>query len=262
MKTESSITFEAAFDSENEVMETSQSITAVTGGSRGIGAAIVDRLAADGHDILIGYQNNEAAARKVAQRVRARGRRAVVGAVDVTDPESLDDFFSAGQVLGDLTGVVAAAGAVRAVGSLVDLDTADIRRDLEVNLLGAILTSRAAIKPLSATRGSLVLIGSAASTLGSPGTYVHYAAAKAGVAALSVGLSKELAPLGIRVNCVEPGTVWTDFHQDPQRPAKVAESVPLGRAGQPEEIAAAVAWLISGDASYTTGATLRVAGGL
>lgn len=240
----------------------SRAITAVTGGSRGIGAAIVERLAAEGHDVLIGYQSNEAAAEEVARRVQALGRRAVIAAVDVTDPESLDDFFRVGQVLGQLTGVVAAAGAVRAVGPLVDLDTADIRRDLEVNLLGVILTSRAAIGHLSVTQGSLVIIGSAASTVGSPGTYVHYAAAKAGVAALSVGLSKELAPQGIRVNCVEPGTVWTGFHQDPQRPAKVAEVIPLGRAAVPEEIAGAVAWLISPDAAYTTGATLRVAGGL
>ncbi|MDN3935461.1 SDR family oxidoreductase [Arthrobacter sp. YD4] len=242
-------------------MGSSRAITAVTGGSRGIGAAIVDRLAADGHDVLIGFHTDEAAALEVAQRVRARGRDAVIAAVDVTDEASIGQFFRAGQALGELTGVVAAAGAVRAVGPLVDLNASAIRRDLEVNLLGAILTSHAAIGYLSVTQGSLVLIGSAASTLGSPGTYVHYAAAKAGVAALSVGLSKELAPLGIRVNCVEPGTVWTDFHQDRQRPAKIAKSVPLGRAGVPEEIAGAVAWLISPDAAYTTGATLRVAGG-
>ncbi|WP_241522033.1 SDR family NAD(P)-dependent oxidoreductase [Arthrobacter pityocampae] len=234
----------------------------MTGGSGGIGAAVVDRLAADGHDVVIGYRNNRAAAEEAARRVEAQGRSVVIAAVDVTDPTSLDDFFRAGQVLGQLTGVVAAAGAVRAVGPLVDLAAADIQRDLEVNLLGAVLTSRAAIGHLAVARGSLVLIGSAASTLGSPGTYVHYAAAKAGVAALGVGLSKELAPQGIRVNCVEPGTVWTDFHQDPQRPAKVAGAIPLGRAGLPEEIAGAVAWLVSPDAAYTTGAVLRVAGGV
>ena len=91
---------------------------------------------------------------------------------------------------------------------------------------------------------------------------MHYAAAKAGTAALALGLSKELAPQGIRVNCVEPGTIWTDFHQDPQRPAKVASSIPLGRAGRPEVVAGAVNWLLSPEASYTTGATLRVAGGM
>jgi len=238
------------------------SVTAVTGGSRGIGAALSERLASEGHHILIGYQSDREAADAVADRVRSLGRNAVAAAVDVTDPESLDRFFEAGATLGALTGVVAAAGAVRAVGRLAELDPGEIARDLEVNLLGAVLTCRAAISQLERTRGCLVLLGSAASTLGSPGTYVHYAAAKAGTAALSVGLSKELAPLGIRVNCVEPGTVWTDFHLDPQRPAKVARSVPLGRAGEPKEIAGAIAWLLSEDAAYTTGATLRVAGGL
>ena len=185
-----------------------------------------------------------------------------MAAVDVTDEASLDAFFERATQLGRLTGVVASAGAVSAVGSLADLSADDLRRDLEVNLLGAVLTCRAAILHLGEAPGSIVLIGSAASTLGSPGSYVHYAAAKAGVSALSVGLSKELAPRGIRVNCVEPGTVWTDFHLDPERPAKVAASIPVGRAGQPEEIAGAVSWLLSSDAAYTTGATLRVAGGL
>ena|ERR1017187_10448891 len=105
-------------------------------------------------------------------------------------------------------------------------------------------------------------ISSAAATIGSPGQYVHYAAAKAAVDAMTVGLSKEVAADGIRVNCVAPGTVWTGFHADPQRPAKVAANIPMGRAGQPEEIAGAVSWLLSTDAAYTTGAVLRVAGGL
>jgi NAD(P)-dependent dehydrogenase (short-subunit alcohol dehydrogenase family) len=106
-----------------------------------------------------------------------------------------------------------------------------------------------------------VNISSAAATLGGPGTYVHYAAAKAGVDALTIGLSKELAP-DIRVNTVSPGTIWTEFHQDPERPAKVAPTVPLGRAGHSDEIAGAVAWLLSPEASYVTGANIRVAGGL
>lgn len=237
-------------------------VTAVTGGSRGIGAAVVRRLAAEGHHVIIGYRDDADAAAQVAAEVRALGREAVTAAVDVTDPQSLDAFLGEAQNLGQLTGVVAAAGAVRGVGRLLDLDPADLKKDLEVNLLGAVLTSRAAVHHLGRAGGSLVLIGSAAATLGSPGSYVHYAAAKAGVAALSLGLSKEVAADGIRVNCVEPGTVWTDFHQDPDRPAKVASSIPLGRAGMPDEIAGAVTWLLSSDAAYTTGATLRVAGGL
>jgi glucose 1-dehydrogenase len=110
--------------------------------------------------------------------------------------------------------------------------------------------------------GSIVNISSAAATLGGAGTYVHYAAAKAAVDAFTVGLSKELAGKNIRVNAVAPGTVWTDFHQDRDRPAKVAATIPMGRAGKPDEIAGAVVWLLSDDAGYATGTTIRVAGGL
>lgn len=243
-------------------MQPQSRVTAITGGSRGIGAAIAERVAEEGSAVLIGYRNDERAANAVAERVRSAGQRALTAAVDVTSPESVAAFFAAGAHLGPLTGVVANAGAVSAVGPLDALDPEEIRHDLEVNLFGTVITAQAAIPHLARSRGSLVLIGSAASTLGSPGTYVHYAAAKAGVAALSVGLSKELASAGIRVNCVEPGTVRTEFHQDPGRPEKVAASIPLGRPGEAAEIAGAVAWLLSGDASYATGTTLRVAGGL
>lgn len=237
-------------------------VTAVTGGSRGIGAAIAERAAVAGHHVLVGYRNDEEAASAVATRVRQAGRDAVTARVDITAATSLQEFFQAAESLGPLTGVVAAAGAAQAVGSLTDLDIDAIWHDLEVNLLGAVLTARAAIPHLARTGGSLVLIGSAAATIGSPGTYVHYAAAKAGVAALATGLSKEVAGIGVRVNCVEPGTVWTGFHQDPERPAAMAASIPWGRAGEPAEIAGAVVWLLSEEAGYATGATLRVAGGL
>ncbi len=243
-------------------MERSARIIAVTGGSRGIGAAIVRRLAHDGFGVLVGYRSDEAAAEALVRELRAAGRVAAARRVEITDASSLESFLDAAEALGPLGGLVASAGAVTAVGALATLEPEAIRRDLDVNVLGAVLSCRAAAPRLARTGGSIVLLGSAATASGSPGSYVHYAAAKAAVATLAVGLAKELAPSGVRVNCVEPGTVWTDFHLDPDRPAKVAAAIPLGRAGQPDEIAGAVAWLISEDAAYATGAVLRVAGGL
>lgn len=172
-------------------------------------------------------------------------------------------LFGAGAGLGRVTGLVNNAGVSGPNGRLADADAAGLRQALEVNVLGYLLCARQAVRVMSAGGGGAVVnISSAAATLGSPGQYVHYAAAKAAVEALTVGLSKEVAAQGIRVNCVAPGTVWTDFHEDPDRPAKVAPAIPMGRAGHPEEIAGAVSWLLSADASYTTGAVLRVAGGL
>lgn len=242
-------------------------VIAITGGTRGIGRAVAERLAEAGHDLLLGYRADAEAAEEALQALRHTGASVIAHAVDVTDADALARFLSRAQELGPLTAVVANAGSVSAVGPLQSLDPEQLRRDLDTNLLGAVLTARAAIPVLSAATDAgaspaIVFIGSAAATLGSPHSYVHYAAAKAGVAALTVGLSKELAPLGIRVNCVEPGTVWTEFHEDPERPALVANSVPLGRAGQPAEIAGAVSWFLSADAGYATGAVLRVAGGL
>lgn len=236
-------------------------VTVVTGGGRGIGAAVCRRLADDGHDVVLSYRQDRDAAERVADDVRAAGRRALVVRADTTDPDAVAALVERAGGLGVLTGLVNNAGAATAVGRLVDNPLDAVRRDLDVNLFGVVVCCRAAV-PAMTGGGAIVNLSSAAATLGSPGTYVHYAAAKAGVEALTVGLSKELAPQGIRVNAVAPGTVWTDFHQDPDRPAKVAPGVPLGRAGRPDEIAGAVAWLLSDDAAYATGAVLRVAGGL
>ncbi|MBL3806389.1 SDR family oxidoreductase [Streptomyces sp. BRB081] len=241
---------------------TRQPLTVVTGGSRGIGAAVCARLAADGHDLVVGYRSDRAAAESVAERVRAAGRRALAVAVDTADAASVDALFDEAATLGPVTGLVNNAGTSGPVGRLADADPAGISRALDVNLLGYLLCARRAVRDLSASGGgALVNISSAAATLGSPGEYVHYAAAKAGVDTLTVGLAKEVADEGIRVNCVAPGVIWTGFHADPERPAKQGPGIPLGRAGQPEEIAGAVSWLLSPDASYTTGAVLRVAGG-
>ncbi len=236
-------------------------LTVVTGGGRGIGAAISRRLGAAGHDLVLTYLRDAAAAASVAAELRAAGAAVLVEQLDTTDEQAVARVFARAREVGALTGLVNNAGAATAVGPLVDNPLDAVRRDLDVNLFGVVACCRSAI-PEMARGGAIVNISSAAATLGSPGTYVHYAAAKAGVEALTVGLAKELGPRGIRVNAVAPGTVRSGFHRDPDRPARVAATVPLGRAGEPEEIAGAVAWLLSDDARYATGTTVRVAGGL
>ncbi|MER5384177.1 SDR family oxidoreductase [Streptomyces sp. NPDC002688] len=244
-------------------MRDGRKITVVTGGSRGIGAAVCRRLAQEGHDLVIGYRSDRAAADAVADAVADAGRNCLAVAVDTSDPAAVDGLFDAAAGLGPVTGLVNNAGVSGPNGRLADADPDGMRDALAVNVLGYLLCARRAVREMTATGGgAIVNVSSAAATLGSPGQYVHYAAAKAAVDALTIGLSKEVAADGIRVNCVAPGTVWTDFHEDPQRPARVAAGIPMGRAGRPEEISGAVAWLLSDDASYTTGAVLRVAGGL
>lgn len=237
-------------------------VVAVTGGSRGIGAAITRRLASEGYAVAVGYRTDSSAAADLVTELVDSGLTAKSFQVDITAPDSLERFLDGAATMGPLWGVVANAGAVGAVGALTTLDPLLIRRDIEVNVLGPVLTCRAAAARLAGHDGSIVLIGSAATTSGSPGEYVHYAAAKSAVATLTIGLARELASSGTRVNCVEPGTIWTDFHADPGRPARVEGSIPLGRAGDPDDVAGAVAWFLSDDASYATGAVLRVAGGL
>ncbi|MFC4504730.1 MULTISPECIES: SDR family NAD(P)-dependent oxidoreductase [Streptomyces] len=241
-------------------------VTVVTGGSRGIGAAVCGRLAVDGHDLVVGYVRDAEAAERVAGGVREAGGRAVVVRVDTSDEAAVERLFEVAETrLGAVTGLVNNAAVTGPLGRLADADTADLRRVVDVNLVGALLCARRAAQLMSA-RGSgvIVNVSSAAATLGSPGEYVHYAATKAALDALTVGLSKELGPDGIRVNGVAPGLVDTEMHAamgDPGRPDRIAPSIPLRRPGRAEEIAAAVAWLMSAEASYTTGAVLRVAGG-
>ncbi|MGL5818074.1 MAG: SDR family NAD(P)-dependent oxidoreductase, partial [Phycicoccus sp.] len=195
-------------------------LTVVTGGGRGIGAAISRRLADEGHTVVVGYRVDADAAESTVARIATAGGRAFDLAVDTADEDSVGEFFAAAAALGDISGLVNNAGAVRAVGPLAENSVADLRRDVDVNLFGVILCARQAVRVMTGG-GGIVSMSSAASTLGSPGSYVHDAAAKAGVEAFTVGLAKEVAARGIRVNAVAPGTIWSDFHQDPERPAKV-----------------------------------------
>ncbi|MFC7546642.1 SDR family oxidoreductase [Plantactinospora sp. GCM10030261] len=239
-------------------------VTVVTGASRGIGAATVRRLAAAGHDIVIGYRRDTAAAEAVLADVRAAGRRGTTVAGDTADPTDVVRLFDAAADLGQLTGLVNNAGVGSLIGPFVDLDVADLRRVVDVNLIGYVLCAQQAARRME-TGGAIVNISSAAATLGSPHEYIHYAATKAATDTLTVGLAKELAPRGIRVNTVSPGIIDTEFHAGsgmPDRPVRAAGRIPLGRAGTADEVAGAITWLLGPDASYTTGATLRVAGGL
>jgi NAD(P)-dependent dehydrogenase (short-subunit alcohol dehydrogenase family) len=239
------------------------SLTVVTGGSRGIGAATALRLAEDRHDLVLAYLHDDAAAEQTAERVRTRGVTCRTVRCDVTDDDQVDRLFDVAAEHGQVTGVVNNAGSTLHVGDLVDTPVDVVRRVVEVNLVGAILVARRAVRDLT-EGGAVVNVSSAAATLGSPHEYVHYAAAKAGVDALTQGLAQEVARRGIRVNGVAPGIVRTDIHAaagDPDRLERVGTRVPLGRAGEPEEVAEAIAWLLGDSCPYATGATLRVAGG-
>ncbi len=235
-------------------------LTIVTGGGRGIGAAICRRLAADGHDIVFSYVSDAARAQETAAAVRAAGVRCVAVQADVAAAHDVDALFEAAASLGTVTGLVNNAGITGPVGKLVEVDVGEFERLFAVNVIGVLLCCRRAAQVM-APGGAIVNLSSGAATLGGPGEYVHYAASKGAVDTLTVGLSKELGADGIRVNAVAPGAIYTEIHLDPARPGRIGEPTPLGRAGEPEEIAGAVAWLLGDDASYTTGAILRVAGG-
>jgi len=234
--------------------------TLITGGTRGIGAAVARRLAADGHSLVLGYLSDEAAAVATRDEVRALGVSCEIVAADITTDAGIAALFEAA---GPVTGVVNNAGATYRYAPLVDTPADEIRRTYAVNLVGPTLVARAAVSAL-AEGGVIVNISSGAATLGSPGEYVHYAAAKAGIDALTKGLGLEVASLGIRVVAVAPGLTETDMHAntgDPGRIARMAPQIPIGRAGSPDEVAEAVAWLMTEKAGYVTATTLRVTGG-
>lgn len=239
-------------------------VTIVTGGSRGIGAATAVRLAAAGHRVAVGYQRSSSSAESVVAAVLAAGGHAVAVQADTSVEQDVARLFAtAATDLGPVTGLVNNAAITSPIGPFADLATADLRRVVDVNFIGAFLCAREAARVLP-RGGAIVNVSSGAATLGSPGEYIHYAASKAAVDTLTLGLSKELGPAGIRVNGVAPGIIRTEMHAvsgDPGRADRSGPGVPLGRPGEPAEIAEAIAWLLSPAASYTTGTTLRVAGG-
>jgi NAD(P)-dependent dehydrogenase (short-subunit alcohol dehydrogenase family) len=259
-----------AFGTVLAMSESVRHVTVVTGGSRGIGAAVALRLAAAGHAVGICYVNAEEAADKVVREAAANGGECVAVRADTSAEADVDRLFdTVSERLGRVTGLVNNAAVTGPLGRFTQTSTEVMRRVVDVNVTGTLLCARRACREMSTLHGgrggAIVNVSSGAATLGSPGEYVHYAATKAAVDAMTVGLSKEMAAEGIRVNSVQPGLVLTDMHAtmgDPDRPAKKAPGIPMGRAGEPEEIASAIAWLLSDEASYTTGAVLRVSGGL
>jgi glucose 1-dehydrogenase len=242
----------------------------VTGGSRGIGAATARRLAEAGYGVCIGYRHDAEAAREVVRQIEAAGGHALCVPADMSAEAELPRLFDAAEAaLGPLHALVNNAGITGPLGRFVELEAVAMRRVVEVNLTGTMLCTQEALRRFAARPDapgrSIVNISSVAAVTGSPGEYVHYAATKAAVESFTLGLAREVAEQGIRVNAVAPGTVQTGIHAaagDPDRPARIAPRVPMRRVGQPEEVAEAVLWLLSDAASYTTGAVLRVTGGL
>lgn len=248
---------------------TTSRIALVTGGSRGIGAAAARLLAERGHDVAINYTRNAAAAEGVAADVRARGRRALLVQADVADEAAVLAMFAAvDQGLGRITTLINNAGIVDLKARLDEMSTARLRRMLDVNVLGTLLCSREAIKRMSTRHGgaggTIVNLSSIAASLGAPGMYVDYAASKGAIDSLTIGLGRELAMEGVRVNAVRPGIIDTDIHADSgdaQRAHKSAALIPMERPGTALEIAQAIAWLVSEESSYVTGIVLGVSGG-
>jgi len=243
-------------------------VVLVTGGSRGIGAAIARQAAAAGWAVCLTYRADEAAAASVVDGIGAAGGTATAVRADMAQEADVLAAFAAADAVGPVTGLVANAG-IGAARARVDELTADrVQRLLAVNVLGPILCCREAVRRLSSRHGgpggAIVLVSSAAARLGSPGEYVDYAASKGAVDTLGLGLAREVSGEGIRVNVVRPGIIETDIHASggqPDRAARLGPSVPIGRAGQAGEIASAVVWLLSDEASYCTGSILDVAGG-
>jgi NAD(P)-dependent dehydrogenase (short-subunit alcohol dehydrogenase family) len=241
----------------------------VTGGSRGIGAATALACARAGFNVAVLFRARADEADRVVARCADVGAKATAVQADVSvEAHVIRAFDDATDRLGQVTAVVNNAGIVAPRSQVADLDLARIERVMRVNVVGAFLCAREAVRRMS-TRlggagGSIVNISSRAAVLGSAGEYVDYAASKAAVDTLTVGLAREVAAEGIRVNAVRPGVVDTDIHASggqPDRAHRMRDQIPLGRPGRAEEIAAAVVWLLSDDASYVTGAVLDVGGG-
>jgi NAD(P)-dependent dehydrogenase (short-subunit alcohol dehydrogenase family) len=244
-------------------------VIVITGGGRGIGAATARLAAAQGYAVCVNYRSDAGAADVVVRDIEASGGRANAVQADVAQEAEVERLFeTVDRELGPVTALVNNAGLAGLVNRLDEVPSETVRTIVEVNVLGTIWCSRAAVRRMSTRHGgpggAIVNISSGAATIGSPGEYVWYAAAKGAVDSFTLGLAKEVAGEGMRVNAVAPGFVKTEIHAAsgmPDRIERGAPLVPIARAAEPEEVAEPVLWLLSDAASYVTGAILRVAGG-
>ncbi len=237
----------------------------ITGGGRGIGAATAIYLAARGYGICINYHSNEKTAEALVTRIREEFNVPCIAIrADVSQEDQVVELFAEmDEVLGPITHLVNNVGILFKQMKVSEMDAERINRTLITNVTSYFLCSREAIKRME-PGCAIVNVSSVASRTGSPGEYVDYAASKGAVDTFTRGLSLELAPKGIRVNCVRPGFIYTDIHGDggePGRVDRVSPQIPMLRGGQPEEVASAIGWLLSEDASYVTGSFIDLAGG-
>ncbi|MEG3146785.1 SDR family oxidoreductase [Sphingomonas sp. RT2P30] len=241
----------------------SKGIFLVTGGSRGIGEAIARAAATQGYFVVLTYAGRAEAAQKVIDAIRAGGGRGEAIQADSGNPADIARTFAAVDAHGTLVALAYNGGITGGTGVLADQSDETLAKVIEVNLTGALLTCREAVKRMS-TRlggrgGSIVLISSRAAALGAPAQHLWYAASKGGIDSLNIGLAKEVASEGIRVNCVSPGPIATEIHAA-GRLDEIRDSLPMRREGTPDEVAAAVMFLVSDAASYIAGANIDVAG--